>query len=524
MIGQHSASETVGMDGVVKSILRGSNCEKNGNHVHINGKLQIDSAELDLLPEVDDLMQINDRDIASVRSSFNEFSKSQRDLFDGKKGSPALEDALKRLESDGLIDVYQSPSDNAVRILRSVLCRNLEDMVKASIVYALHVLESDLTQATVPVGLRMSKLPPDLSDHTDQAASVDSTGQPSAPGAEDGSEFGSTTSSEHDGVVFDWLLSSYTPIKPAAKKARTFKSVVQGIKFTFGVRDAYGRGGGPTVPHHFNLGAAAVERQVAEALEGVDDWEWDVMRLRDASGGRPLQALGWHVLHHWDLVARLGLDPGVVRKWLAFVESLYVEAPYHCAAHAADALQAVHHSLLRGGGARLLCTTRIFALLLSAMIHDAGHDGCNNGFHQVRARVPGIPARFRPGSGGWGGRRRAGGRAAQNRREASGIEAPPFQARLEPPDSTSEAPGSPPPPPHGLSDPDTFSSLSPHAIAALRQFSPLLAATCYAASCGHLWSTLTRDRLNTGPGSSCSTCTAVTQSRAGIALSSLGHS
>ena len=353
--------------------------------------MKIDSAELDLLPEIDDLVH-EMRGYASQLNSCD-FSKSQRELIDGKSGSSALfDEAMRRLQSEGLIDVYLSPTDNAVRILRSILTRQMEEIVEASVLYALHVLESDQSQASVPIGLRMDKLPVDPADSEldpvadQEAADTIAAAAMAAAPERLPSDAGSASSSEQEGVVFDWLLSSYTPIKTSAlQRTRTFKSVVQGLKFTFGVRDAYRRGhSSPTIPHHFNLGPEQAEEQVASALEGVDEWAWDVSRLREASGGRPLQALGWHVLHHWGLVERLGLDAGAVRKWLAFVESLYVETPYHSATHAANVLQAVHHALLRGGAARLLCTTRLFALLVAAIIHDAGHDGCNNSFHQVR--------------------------------------------------------------------------------------------------------------------------------------------
>ena len=47
--------------------------------------------------------------------------------------------------------------------------------------------------------------------------------------------------------------------------------------------------------------------------------------------------------------------------------------------------QATNHLLRRCGGAELLSSTlSVFALLVAAMVHDAGHDGLNNIYHQAQ--------------------------------------------------------------------------------------------------------------------------------------------
>ena len=121
--------------------------------------------------------------------------------------------------------------------------------------------------------------------------------------------------------------------------------------------------------------------RINKVLEDVDEWEWDVWKLRDASKGRPLQALGWHLLHKYDLINQMQLDQAVVKSWLHFVEELYQDVPYHSSTHAADVLQALHHFICKCGAAAFLKPPVIFTLLLTAMIHDAGHDGCTNLYH-----------------------------------------------------------------------------------------------------------------------------------------------
>ena len=122
--------------------------------------------------------------------------------------------------------------------------------------------------------------------------------------------------------------------------------------------------------------------EINHALEGVDEWDWDIWRLKEVTKGRPLQTLGWHLLHKWDLIGQLKLDCTVVRNWLVFVEGLYQDNAYHSSTHAADVLQAVNYLLSQGGASECLCPTTTFALLVAAMVHDAGHDGYNNLYHQ----------------------------------------------------------------------------------------------------------------------------------------------
>ena len=48
--------------------------------------------------------------------------------------------------------------------------------------------------------------------------------------------------------------------------------------------------------------------KINAALEGVGEWEWSIWGFNSASRGRPLQAIGWHLIHKWNLVEELKLD------------------------------------------------------------------------------------------------------------------------------------------------------------------------------------------------------------------------
>ena len=215
-------------------------------------------------------------------------------------------DAIKILRQDNKIDPHLSPQDNAVLVLSSLLSLDLGDKVMASVVYALHVLKMDAVHMAVPAGLGLDDVAVYGKAH--DAAQIS------------------------DDVILDWLVSSYTP-KPRMvhKKKISFKSLAKSIRHAIKL---FGRRA-PITNEVYLEDRDAIKL----ALAGADEWDWDVWRLREASRGRPLQALGWHLLHEWGVFQDLKLDGSIVRNWLAFVESLYQDTPYHSSTHAADVLQ-----------------------------------------------------------------------------------------------------------------------------------------------------------------------------------------
>ena len=271
----------------------------------------------------------------------------------------SLPQALKILESEGRIDNLRSQCDNAISLIDSVLLLNLTDLVRASLVYALDVLKSDSTVTAVPVGLRPEQAKKTVSDNS------------SAVNDED--------------IIMKWLLSSYTPSSDfsakSSKEKRTFRGTAQSIKFAIKLRGALGRRASMNEMYVFDTEPGEREA-IDRALQNSKEWDWDVWHLHDVSHGRPLQALGWHILHEWDMVKHFKLDKIVLRGWLAFVEAQYQRNEYHSSTHAADVLQSVHFLLGACGAGEHLSSLSIFALLIAAMIHDAGHDGLNNLYHQ----------------------------------------------------------------------------------------------------------------------------------------------
>ncbi|EKX35891.1 hypothetical protein GUITHDRAFT_79370 [Guillardia theta CCMP2712] len=122
--------------------------------------------------------------------------------------------------------------------------------------------------------------------------------------------------------------------------------------------------------------------QLNQVLERVDEWGWNPFELSEITRMRPIQALGWHLISHWNVMEELMIDEAIMKNWLAFVESKYNNNPYHNAIHASDILQTVHFILKTGNLSRYLTRKQITALLLAALVHDLGHDGLNNNYHK----------------------------------------------------------------------------------------------------------------------------------------------
>ena len=214
--------------------------------------------------------------------------------------------AVEILKSKGKIDHRLSPLDNAIAALESILPSALDEGVRASCVYALDVLRMDSVRMVVPTGLSLESAQPPPGD-----------GDP-AP--------------RSDGEALEWLVQCFTPGARAAgtAKKRSFKSTAKSVCLAIRL---LGRRGSNVAADDAAAGAldGADAAAVSAALAGVDEWGWDVWQLRAASGGRPLQALGWHLMRQWGLLDDLKLDGAVVRSSLYNIFGAFLRFRRRCA-------------------------------------------------------------------------------------------------------------------------------------------------------------------------------------------------
>uniref|UniRef100_A0A061RJQ1 3',5'-cyclic-nucleotide phosphodiesterase n=2 Tax=Tetraselmis sp. GSL018 TaxID=582737 RepID=A0A061RJQ1_9CHLO len=112
----------------------------------------------------------------------------------------------------------------------------------------------------------------------------------------------------------------------------------------------------------------------------------DPFKLESATGGRPLLNVALKAVV--DLNLESLVNKGSMGHFMSFVaamESTYTDVPYHNRVHAAD-VTARLCALLHRSGIRRHAEARkdrmaIFAALVAAVVHDAGHPGTNNGYH-----------------------------------------------------------------------------------------------------------------------------------------------
>ena len=298
----------------------------------------------------------------------------QENAFEFKIANPnnepgfgmTAQESIKTLRSFQMINNNHSSAVNARCALAWLTKEKLSLRAKACVVYAIDVLQSEADIRSIPAVLKN--------------ADLEMNGV--LPLLQDNNMDSPTNLPKHsDATIKQWLLSNFTTIAPQKHiNKRTFRNIAMGIRFAIRLRKSI------DAPHTidsafvFEVSAEELE-SINTVLKDVDDWNWSVWSLVEVTNERPLQVLGWHILNKWNLVDTLRIDRGILREWLTFVEDMYEDNPYHNSIHAADVLHAVHFFLSNGAGEHLSHLT-IFALFFTAMVHDAGHDGFSNIYHQ----------------------------------------------------------------------------------------------------------------------------------------------
>mmetsp|Transcript_9197 Transcript_9197/g.22789 ORF Transcript_9197/g.22789 Transcript_9197/m.22789 type:complete len:629 (+) Transcript_9197:234-2120(+) len=190
--------------------------------------------------------------------------------------------------------------------------------------------------------------------------------------------------SDEDEEIAEWLRADF--MQTRARKTTDLKSRMKtvGLGVLAGKNLLKLKKAGPTVLPDlpFECENIEEERKILTALQGVAQWDWDIFKLREASGGRELQVMGWHFLCRWELPTKFNINLDCLRCWLDFVEDSYTSTEYHNSTHAADVLHGVFFMLTTCKVEKFLSEIEIMALLFAVMIHDLGHDGFNNAFHK----------------------------------------------------------------------------------------------------------------------------------------------
>ena len=142
------------------------------------------------------------------------------------------------------------------------------------------------------------------------------------------------------------------------------------------------------------------QQQVWNAMQKIDDWDYDVFALQTAMAGNDTESLAtqpsggslfvtaYDLFFKYRMMQKFRIDEKIFLNWISVVEAGYHPNPYHNSMHAADVLHITHYILSKGGLAKKcnLSDEDTFAALFAAAIHDYDHPGINNSFH-VKAQT-----------------------------------------------------------------------------------------------------------------------------------------
>mmetsp|Transcript_5038 Transcript_5038/g.9876 ORF Transcript_5038/g.9876 Transcript_5038/m.9876 type:complete len:387 (+) Transcript_5038:91-1251(+) len=121
--------------------------------------------------------------------------------------------------------------------------------------------------------------------------------------------------------------------------------------------------------------------ELEKILQGGElvKWDYDLFKLNELSGGRPLAAIAQGIIRSHGLVEKLKLDEATLARYLNALETTYNACVYHNPMHAADVMHGTNF-LLSGDLAAKLPPEELLVGLICGPAHDLGHPGVNNGF------------------------------------------------------------------------------------------------------------------------------------------------
>ncbi|CAH3119216.1 unnamed protein product [Porites lobata] len=180
--------------------------------------------------------------------------------------------------------------------------------------------------------------------------------------------------------VREWIATTFARTTPGMRRKslarrHTFRSVVQAVKASLYVKRIY--------QNMAEKSKFQVPEEVQVYYKTLDNWTFDPFKFNELTGGHTLRYLGHELFIRYDLMAKFKITTATLDRFLLAIEDGYKrpQNPYHNELHATDVTHSVHYFLSRVGLKHCMSDLEIFALLLSAIIHDVNHTGTTNLFH-----------------------------------------------------------------------------------------------------------------------------------------------
>ena len=134
---------------------------------------------------------------------------------------------------------------------------------------------------------------------------------------------------------------------------------------------------------HPHVTPSPTDSQIQAELQKSGNWDYDIKRLDEASGHRPMLFMSFWALSSLDCIKELGLDEQRLANFLAAVESTMPDTnPYHNKLHVAGVVQQMFVLLLR---VRLEDPLARCACIIAAVVHDCSHPGMSADLWRIAA-------------------------------------------------------------------------------------------------------------------------------------------
>ncbi|KAI9007088.1 hypothetical protein BC832DRAFT_530676 [Gaertneriomyces semiglobifer] len=117
-------------------------------------------------------------------------------------------------------------------------------------------------------------------------------------------------------------------------------------------------------------------------LQRVQEYNWPIFEFTEATKGRPLATLVYHLFRRADLFSAFEIPMDLFRNCVTAIENGYrKDLSFHNSVHASDVLHCTNYFIFQSEAVSSAAgDSDMLALYIAAMIHDFDHPGVNNNF------------------------------------------------------------------------------------------------------------------------------------------------
>ncbi|XP_069780553.1 3',5'-cyclic-AMP phosphodiesterase 4D isoform X1 [Narcine bancroftii] len=123
------------------------------------------------------------------------------------------------------------------------------------------------------------------------------------------------------------------------------------------------------------------EDLLAKELEEINKWDFNVFKVAEYSGNRPLTVVMYTIFQERELLKTFKIPPDTLITYLMTLEDHYhADVAFHNNIHAADVAQSTHVLLSTPALEAVFTDLEILTAIFASAIHDVDHPGVSNQF------------------------------------------------------------------------------------------------------------------------------------------------